>query len=353
MYKPSVVELEGDNYGMGYQYGRKCSNIIRECIGTNYQIIEYYTKLSREECIKRIRKFIPILKEEVPHLLDEMKGISDGSKIPLDDILVHNFHARDLLNGCTLVHVTGNIAEDGKAMTAQTVDWTPMLQPYYHVLKLNPDNSPPILMFTLAGIIGLVGRNKHGMNVFMNILLTSEEISYGVPAYLLLRLSMESRGVDEALNRLKYIRRASPFNYLLSDEEGKTVNIEATPNVFHTQYVYDGFFVHTNHCLSEVLKECDVYAQVTNSDETFQRFNRAEQLLSEKTNGEKISLNDLMNILRDHHNYPNSICRHPIDSLPPPARMATLGAVIVKQREDCIWVSFGRTCESDFHKICF
>lgn len=341
--RPTVIELEGSNYQMGYQYGRKYGPIIKESVSTNYQITRFYTGLSREDCLRSVGRFIPHLEESVPHLCDEMKGISDGSGIRYEDILVLNFHSRDLPRGCSMLFLGKRATRDGRALTGQTVDWTPMLRGYYHVLRLFPDSGPEIVQFTQAGVIGLVGKNRHGLSVFMNILLTSDTIEIGVPAYLLLRLAMEQKNLKEAIALLRTKKRSSPFNYLISDSSGKACNIEATPKNFLPDRISKSFYVHTNHCLQTRLKPKDMYVKITGSDETKKRLSRMTRMLR-STARKKIALGDVFNFLADHENYPDSICRHGRDRVAEAGRMGTIGAVVSRESEPGLWLIYGNPC---------
>ncbi|MEM2058020.1 MAG: C45 family peptidase [Thermoproteota archaeon] len=352
--EPKTIELVGsNNYEIGLKYGKSAREDITRGIELNYRITKYYTGLRREECIKNVRKYIPMLQKYVPHLYEEMRGIADGCELPFEDVLVHNFHARDLVAGCTLVYLSREVSETGEAMTFQTVDWTPILAPYYHVLKIKVNGYPRIIMFTLAGIIGLVGGNENGVNVFMNILLTNENIALGVPAYPLLRIALESKDLSQAIDRLRNIKRCSPFNYLLSDGNGRAVNIEASANHFLLSEIKDRYYVHTNHCLSPPLTLCDIYSKVTQTDETYVRYSRASTLIDEILKVRKLNIQDVFRILSDHYNFPNSICRHPIESIPEERKMRTVGAVISEESKDHVWILWGNPCKNNYYKISY
>ena len=342
--RPRVIEVEGTNYVMGLQYGKKLGKAIRGSLAINYAITEFYTGLSRAQCVKNVGRFTDHLEMSVPHLCEEMRGIADGSKVSYEDILALNFHARDLPGGCTMIYVDGSAAEDGRALTGQTVDWTPMLGPYYHLLRMSPNNGPEMLQFTQAGVIGLIGRNSAGLNVFMNILLTSEKIRTGLPAYLLLRLALEQTSLEDALTLLKEKKRASPFNYLISEDGEGACNVEGTPTHFVRDMVSKKFYVHTNHCLDPTLRNVDLYVQVARSDETLKRYSRMNRLLGGQGR-KKTSISSAFRLLSDHENFPDSICRHGRNELEERARFATLGAVMSREGEDGLWVSYGNPCE--------
>ncbi len=342
--RPRFVEVEGTNYAMGLQYGKKLGKAIRGSLAANYSITEFYTGLSREKCAKNVGRFTDHLEMSVPHLCEEMRGIADGSKVSYEDILTLNFHARDLPGGCTMVYVDGSAAEDGRALTGQTVDWTPMLRPYYHLIRMSPNKGPEMLQFTQAGVVGLIGRNSAGVNVFMNILLTSERIRTGLPAYVLLRLALEQRSLEDALTVLKEKKRASPFNYLISEDGEGACNVEGTPTRLVKDRVTKSFYVHTNHCLDATLKKVDTYVQVARSDETLRRYSRMNRLLEDHRRT-RASVSDAFRLLSDHENFPDSICRHGRDELKEQARFATLGAVMSREGDDGLWVSYGNPCD--------
>ncbi len=342
-----VVELEGDNFEMGFQYGQKCRASIRNCIRLNYSVTKFYSNLTREQCVNQVRSSLPLLEREVPNLYDEMRGMAQGARIGLEDIAALNFHGRDLAGGCTMVHIDRSLCEGNRSITGQTVDWTPSLAPYYHVVHRKPRMGAETIQFTLAGVLGLVGKNVHGMSVFMNILLTSEKIAKGVPAYLLLRLAMEEKNIDEALKVLQGKERASPFNYLLSDASGEACNLEASHEYFLPERIKRDYYVHTNHCLNEPMKAGDMYVELSKSDETLQRHARTRSLLGQLTKTKKIDLRGLFGLLSDHENHPDSICRHPRENLSPEGRMCTIAAVLSREKEMGIWVAEGNPCSTE------
>jgi isopenicillin-N N-acyltransferase-like protein len=345
--EPNAVKLEGNYFEMGFQYGQKCRDSIRNCAKVNYFVTKYYSNLSREQCVKNVRSFLPLLEREVPNLYDEMRGIAQGARIGLDDIVVLNFHGRDLAGGCTMVHVDKILCEGNRSITGQTVDWTPSLAPYYHVVHRRPKKSTETIQFTLAGVLGLIGKNEYGLSVFMNILLTSEKITKGVPAYLLLRLAMEQKNLAGAVGALKGKKRASPFNYLISDSSGKACNVEASHEQFLPERISRGYYVHTNHCLNEPMKSADMYLELRKSDETLQRNARMRYLLGELTRTKRVDLKGLLALLSDHDNHPDSICRHPRENLVAEGRMCTVAAVLSREKEKGIWVAAGNPCTTE------
>lgn len=340
------VELEGSPYEMGEQYGRACRREIRAAVSLNDKITGFYTGLTPEQCRRRVTRFVPYLEEVVPQLCAEVKGIADGAGLDYDDLLSFQFHGRDLagVGGCTMVHIP-NHGTGLPAVTGQTVDWTPSLEPYYHVVIRRPKKGLDTVQFTLAGLLGLIGKNERGTSVFMNILLTSEKVGVGVPAYLLLRLLMEQKDLDHALATLKQLRRTAAFNFMIA--RGKEAyNIESSAAHLQVTDIGRRSYVHTNHCLRDPMASEDIYVKVARSEETLHRRERMLELLDEHRGSETKDVGLVFDLLKDHQDYPDSICRHARSSLPARGRMKTLGAVLTTERDKGIWVARGNPCES-------
>jgi len=343
--KSRMVELEGDYYEMGEQYGRVCRQAIRAAFITNARITEFYTGLKAAQCAKRVEHFIPYLEETVPDLCDEVRGIAAGTGLGYTHMLAFQFHGRDLggVGGCTMVHLHPG-ETGGPSITGQTVDWTPSLERYYHVVARRPNKGLDTVQYTLAGLLGLIGKNEKGTSVFMNILLTSEKIRVGIPAYLMLRLLMEQPSLADALDALTRARRTSPFNFMVSAGDG-AFNAESSASHLQITDIGHRNYVHTNHCLRKPMSQEDSYTKTVRSDETLHRYDRMRAILRRK----KAPIRDvesLFSLLKDHEDYPDSICRHARTGFPSSGRMKTLGAVLMKDGEDGIWVAHGNPCES-------
>lgn len=339
-----LVELEGDPREMGEEYGRKCRSEIRAAVATNSRITQFYTGLTQRQCARSVGRFIPYLEDAVPNLCDEMRGIADGAGLSYDDVVGYQFHGRDLagIGGCTMVHLKGDSGVS--SITGQTVDWTPSLEPYYHVVVRRPRKGLDTVQFTMAGLLGLIGKNEKGTSVFMNVLLTSEKIGIGVPAYLMLRLLMEQPSLRDALTTLKRTKRTSPFNFMIAGPDG-AFNVESSAAHLQVTDIGSRNYVHTNHCLRKPMSSGDVYTKMVKSDETLRRYARMRGLVKKQASP-ILDTESLFSLLKDHENYPESICRHSSEALPSEGRMKTLGAVLMREGENGIWVAKGNPCQS-------
>jgi len=348
-----LVEVEGDYRRRGLQFGEKCRDEIKRTLANNYDIIEYTCGLSREKALMRARSIIPNVTEIAPDLCEEIQGISDGSSTSFEDIFILNAipeMMRMPFGGCTVISIGEQLTENGKRITAQTVDWNPMLEDQYVVLKATPEKGPTILTYTMAGLLALVGINSKGIGSFINIFLTKENITQGMPSYFILRRILEQDRVSGAISSVILQKRASPFCYTISDSDGDLYCVEALVDDYEILGEEEGVFVHTNHILTERLRGKDIYVNVSRNPETLTRFYRVRMLLNQVlTRKTTLGIEDLKRVLADHANYPDSICRHQNEEITSiEARFKTLAAIINEQGEKNILVNSGNPCQNSY-----
>ena len=61
-----------------------------------------------------------------------------------------------------------------------------------------------------------------------------------------------------------------------------------------------------------------------------------------------INISDLQKILKDHDNYPQSLCRHRDAALPDSQHTITKTAMIMDLEERKMWVTDGEPCKEKF-----
>jgi isopenicillin-N N-acyltransferase-like protein len=343
-----LVEVEGAPRSRGRQFGEKCKREINRTLAHNYRIIQHNYGLTREEAIFKARALIPKAKKLAPDLCEELEGVAEGSSTSFEDVFILNTIPEVMkmcAGGCTVISVDGELTDDGRRITAQTVDWNPMLEDQYVVLKVVPEKGPSMLTYTLAGLLALVGINSKGLGLFMNILLTSEKLGEGLPTYFILRRILEKERVGEALTSVVTQKKMTSFNYVVTDGEGDLYCVESLVDDYEVLGDEGGIFVHTNHILTGRLREKDIYVEISQNVETLTRFRRARKLLLNTLKKKsRIGIEEIKRILADHANYPDSICRHQREEYPVEVRFKTLAAIISKQGEGKMLINLGNPC---------
>ena len=106
--------------------------------------------------------------------------------------------------------------------------------------------------------------------------------------------------------------------------------------------VYNGVLVHTNHYIGPKMY---LAHDVNHRGSSYIRLQRIRTLVKERHG--KITIGDVMNMLRDHAGYPYSICDHENMN-----RDATNFGIIMDLSENCMYLAPGNPCESEFEKYC-
>ena len=78
------------------------------------------------------------------------------------------------------------------------------------------------------------------------------------------------------------------------------------------------------------------------------RQKRMELLLNEQ---KPLDIHAIQNILKDHENHPQSLCRHRDDKLPNFQHTITKTAMIMDLEAKKMWVTSGQPCRSGFEEF--
>ena len=153
---------------------------------------------------------------------------------------------------------------------------------------------------------------------------------------------------NEVVSLLEQIPVAVNGNYVLSDGDGETLDIEATgdgPEIIRDNGA--GFIAHTNHYVCNKYANDDNHAKCTK--DSFTRLNRINSLIREKYGS--ISVEDVKTFLSDHDHHPTSICRHP-QTADAAKGFETSGmtaaSIVAEPAQRRMHVSLGNPCENAF-----
>jgi len=341
----STLELSGNAFTRGQKYGSQFKDLIDRMIEERfYQAFQ--GKATKDQLIKAARRYEPFIEEYSPEIAEELRGIADGSGKSYEEIVMINAdeekNATDW-SQCTAFAATGNTTEDGETYLGQNWDgpesfwWDGQ---FGILLNVRRKEGVDYLDYTNPGIAASAGVNSRGISLCWNT-VPRIELKFGVPTYIIAAEVLRQKTIGDAINAVTRASRAGCFNFVISDET-ELYDIEATPTDIDIAYS-DEYIVHANHFVSPKLSSKQI---IPNSDlpSTVVRHNRMNKLLKQKLG--QINLGVCQSFLRDHVNYPASICRHPNYGL-------TLDSwvIIPAQREFC--VAHGPPCQNEFqlHKL--
>jgi isopenicillin-N N-acyltransferase-like protein len=356
-----VIELSGGPHERGYRYGAQLKSLIKHSIDAHYSWYKTYCNWSKDQVIRMVRKFIPFIDGYSPEIAEEIRGTAEGSENPYEQIVMLTAYVElswmairptvMKTRGCTGFLATGRATIDGETYAGQTVDDSLAMwqdDKCGILIDVKRGAGARFLAYTYPGIPGQLGINSHGIAICMTGLLCNE-FKPGVPVFVICREVLQQKSIGDAIHALTSADRAESGNYLIANENGEVCDIEVTPTRFDCFYV-DDYMGHANHFLStdlksKFLRNKDVAWEASDS---IIRQNRMTKLLKEKYGN--IDCLALMTILKDHVNYPNSICKHLGDLSSDGIEAKTFSGIIILPKKRELWIAKGNPCENEFQK---
>jgi len=341
-----LIELSGSPYEKGYLHGTKAISQIETSINTYKKMFNQFAELNWQEALDKSMEFLPYMEAYDKDIVEEIRGVADGSGKSFAEIIALNARTEIALNsfsdGCTSVCYI----DEGQTYLGQNWDWKTSQLEAMIILKIVDEEKPDILMITEGGIIGKIGFNENGLGVCINALVSSGS-DIGVPVHLLLRKVLESSNLGDAVEVVDRAKIGAALNMLISSKEGESLNIELSPLNYHVLIREEKYQIHTNHFINPFLANYDLGKSLL--PDTFVRFSRINSILRDR----KIikSLGEIQAIFKDHLNYPDSICRHEDMSDPEGKRMATVFSLIMDLVKKRAYFCLGQPCINDYYEL--
>jgi hypothetical protein len=234
----AVLHLQGSPYEMGYQHGALLRDRAKANLG-NILAMDDDKKVELGPIEVRptdaIKTILGIQKEFVPEqYFEELRGLAEGSGIPLADVQVANFIPE--LFHCSGFAIMNSATKDGTLYHGRVldyaIDWG--LQDHAVVIVYEPDGGIPFVNVSYAGFVGCVtGMNARGVSIG-EMGGGGQGHWQGMPMALLVRDALaRAETLDQALAIFEKTPRTCQYFYVVAD--GKTnqaVGMEASWNVF-------------------------------------------------------------------------------------------------------------------------
>lgn len=260
--KLRVLELRGSPYHRGLVHGKTLKPEIHEIIKLWKAEIESQYKVKADKFIADFLKqtnFQPAIKKWTPELLDEVRGIADGSGVDFDTIFAYQLadeewaNWEDVAGGgehCSSIGV--NRTSTSPSFVAQNMDIPTFFHGYQTLLHIKDETTDlEALVLTVPGAIGVNGLNNHAVAITCNTLLRLEYSKDGLPVSFIVRGVLKQKSLQEATDFLHRIKHASGQNYIIGGREG-THSFECSANQVAEFVPYKGapLTYHTNHPLA-------------------------------------------------------------------------------------------------------
>ena len=296
------VKAVGSHQELGYKHGLEFKELIRESVR---DLLNNMGSDSKSALISFSRNYLPFLERTTPHLLDEIRGISEGADLTFDEILALNL-APDFSqtkDGCTTFGLSRELMRDNDALVAQNADFLPKTDDYSVLLQLSLPSGLRIATLTEAGTIGTAGMNSEGLVRVGNGLYSGQKSSIGQPYYFLRRRMLEQESVEGALSVAREYPRSRPSGHLMADDSGRLLYAEMLSEDDRILEPRNGWIGHTNHFVHDDFRTFET-GTVQDSPARLLTISR---LIAQNP---RHNMEEIQGFLRNHENYPYSICRH-------------------------------------------
>jgi len=310
------INAKGSAYEQGKTQGSIASVLIAENVESIKEGIEKL-KIKPEDYKDLLKNNLTFYEKYFPSIVEELKGISDGSGISLEDIHLINvplfFVLKWLPQECTSVLARGSATLDGKTYLIKNRDMGSEKVKHV-VLNREYEDGSKIIEVNGAGIITFPGSGMNDAGLAVSTSgVWSDKMDFNMErikdSHILLNMHIileECKTVDEAIEYLKKAKRMSGMNFVIADKE-KGVAVEATQDEIRVINDDSGIIVRSNHYLDPDLVHLNPEREGYPS--TYMRHERATSFLKER-HGE-IRIQEMLQIASDHENDPkNCLCRH-------------------------------------------
>ena len=328
-----VLHLDGAAYDQGRQHGQALAERIAANLDTYFDRFQREGRLTPAEARARAEHYLPVLHDT--EYFEGMRGVADGAGQHLVDILALNvryellyfqFGYNAMVDGCTAFAVLPEGSANGHLLLGQNWDWIPqVLGAVVHTVELDGLET---LGFTEAGIVGgKIGLNSAGVGLAINGLLTTvddwsrHEMPFHARCYEILR----ARSFEAAASFVSGSPRACSTNFVLAQAPDQAIDLEAAPDALGRIEPRDGLLVHANHFLDPA-RLCVEEPPAERRPHSLYRQARLQAILEARS---PVAIGDLEIALRDHDDYPDSVCRHVNPDDPEEERYITVTSAIM------------------------
>ncbi len=348
---PPLVEIYGTHREMGCQIGEAQREQVQHSIENAHLLIEqsYSTlELTWQGATIQSRKYLPFAEERYPQYVDEMRGIADGANVTFDDVMVLNAMEAVTMDAlhltrCTSFAVNEECTADGHVLAAHNEDWIPEDENDVYVISARPREEPPFLAMTYGGLLPNVGFNAYGIGQLIDSVYPNDS-RIGIPRLVVSRAVLAAKRLSGAIGRTLVTHCAAGYNHLLVHDSGEIYSVEVSSRKFDILHGTDGYMVHTNHYLSQTMKEIESEPEELISSRV--RYFRANRLLRQNS---AHNIKSLQAIQKDHVNLPNSICNHNIEGIDPLDRENTISAMVIDLTAREMHIAWGNPCQNAYH----
>jgi isopenicillin-N N-acyltransferase like protein len=250
--------IAGDPRARGHAHGRALASRIRGHLDTWLGSLAEPAGGDPQAYVAALladTDFRPAIRRHAPDLLEEVEGIAEGAGLPPDPVFALQLLDEEWayrgrrLQKCSSLAI---VSPAGPTWIGQNMDLPHYTDGFQALLRIAPHaGEPAALVFTTAGMLGLMGVNAAGVGVCVNSLPQLASAPQGVPVAFVLRRLLQATSLAEAVRLVLAIPHATNQHYVIA-EPGAVRSFEAcAAGVTEYRPPDASRILHTNHPLSD------------------------------------------------------------------------------------------------------
>ncbi len=249
------VRAAGTHHQLGLQHGRQMAEAIHAFLEDRLaRLVPLMDEHAMGDLGARVAAHARIIERVLPSMAEEVHGLAQGAAISVEQAYLlqlrrelTGFHRLPAQGDCTTF---ARLAPGGAGTVAQTIDLNGDMTPELSTLELTHTDGSQLAMASFTGLLGYLGVNDRGLAIGLNLVLAGDW-QPGIPGYMVIRHLLDrADSVDEALEVLQGLPRASSRALTLCDGR-RLVTAEYTPDEVH---LLEGTALcHANHLLHPAL----------------------------------------------------------------------------------------------------
>ncbi|MBL8769870.1 MAG: hypothetical protein JNK30_00690 [Phenylobacterium sp.] len=254
-----IVDMAGDARTRGVACGRALAGRIAAHMADWERWLAAATGrpgLDYVRAMVRDTDYRTAIAAHTPDLMEEVQGLAEGAGADPD--LVYGLQLMDeewfyrgrAIQKCTSFAV---VEPGGDAWIGQNMDLGAYTDGHQVMLRIAADGDrPAALVFTTAGVIGLMGVNDAGVGVCVNSLPQLPAAPHGLPVAFVLRRLLQARSVTEAAELACTLPHATNQHYVIAGPGAVRAFETSSAGVVEYMPPDPARVFHTNHPLSDV-----------------------------------------------------------------------------------------------------
>lgn len=252
----AVVECSGNARQRGRTHGEALRALIAERVALWHAAIGEAYGVPAATFLPRFlaeTRFQTAITQYAPDLGEEVRGIAEGSGMTEAVAYAMQLMDEEWWFGKSRSHHCSSLAvapvEGRPTLVGQTMDLARWQDGTQALLKIREEDGSDTIVFTSAGMIGLMGVSGRGLGVCVNTLNQLCVNASGLPVAFVTRGALAKGGLTEAARFLQQVPHASGQNYQLGSRDGVRTFECSAGGAAEVPFV-DGRSLHTNHPLA-------------------------------------------------------------------------------------------------------